>query len=306
MKKFLSIILAMTILLSSTVNVFALQRYEEDNKDFEILFSEKNENDYVELTEENGILTYFYHSDKSNETLVISQSDEAGTRAYYNNGENLYEFNNVQNIDLKNHSKIEDFKFLAKEVADEVNYYNSNTISSEIKADKINELDGLIQPLNLSDAEDYFFHKVGYPFQDKNVASGTFDNKFAQVLETKNVSVKQVSRIEAVAGSALGAFLSVSSIPKSIAVAIGIATFVKNGIEYIKESCVILKYVGEVRGRKNVYVQNQLTHEVSSGSHYTMWENTCNDAIKERLDWNWADTDYNNNYALMRTAVGKY
>lgn len=70
-KRILPIIIAIVIVMSSSVTVFASSEELNPLEDFKTLYFNKVDFVTTELVENNGILTFFYHDSFSEETLVI-------------------------------------------------------------------------------------------------------------------------------------------------------------------------------------------------------------------------------------------
>lgn len=309
MKKILSIILALALLIVPTTNVFAFQDKSYQHTNLNIIVSEHNNSIYTELVEEKDVLTFFYHDTDLDNTLVISQSNEGGNILYYNDGKEIYKISNLDNVNLKDFLDKKIMESFVKNFFYDFYQYKNSTVKSydSVLSDNHNKIgEDFIKPLGLPDVESRFYREVGRPFKNKFVASANIENKASHVLETKDVSIRQVTKLEALAGEVFAFILSYWKMPKSVAIAIGIATVIRAGVEYIKEGCLIIKYSGKVNGNKDIFVQNILTHQVSCGSSYEIWENTRNNMIDFQIEWDWEGADYRDNYALMKTAVGKY
>ncbi len=211
-KRILPIIIAVVIVMSSNVTVFASSEELNPPEDLKVIYY--NESDFVttELVENNGILSFFYHDSFSEETLVISQSKEAGVNAHYNDGKSVYKIPNLDNIDLNNISSNEDIIILAKKFIDDYNnskYKNAKKVFD--LADRVNEIP--IEEHEISNVKTTFYN---------------INAKVARILETKNISIKQVNLIKALEGDAFGLIFATFGISPKLAITLGIITIFIN------------------------------------------------------------------------------
>lgn len=211
-KRILPIIIAVVIVMSSNVTVFASSEELNPPEDLKVIYY--NESDFVttELVENNGILSFFYHDSLSEETLVISQSKEAGVNAHYNDGKSVYQISNLDNIDLKNISSNDDIIILAKKFIDD---YNNSKYKNATKvidlADRVNEI--YIDPYEISNIRATLY---------------TIGAKVIHILETKEINIRQVNSISPLSGDAFSLFLATFATSPKLAVALGIITIFIN------------------------------------------------------------------------------
>lgn len=208
MKRILSIIMAVVIIMSSNITVFASSEELNPLEDFKTLYFNKVDSVTTELVENNGILSFFYHDSLSEETLVISQSKEAGVNAHYNDGKSVYQISNLDNIDLKNISSNEDIIILAKKFIDDYNnskYKNAKKVFDLV--DRVNEIS--IEEHEISNVRSTFY---------------SINAKVAQILETKNINIKQVNLIKALEGDTFGLIFATFAMSPKLATTLGIIT----------------------------------------------------------------------------------
>ena len=287
-------LLLILLLLVTNVPVFA--GGYDTSLEMNTLITNETNGICTELSQKGGTFTLFYNDKVDDKTLVISQSTENVIIAYYNDGRNIYEINNLPSLNFENISNYFDLENLAE-----------NIINENMELVDINTIDDYsIVPFGLSNARSKFYSEVGRGFSEKQVASKTINNKRAVVYEREDVSVKQIDKHVIFAGKTFAFLLSLLKLPPHVALGLGIVLYIKDGIEYVSRDYTILEYNGFVEGYKDIDVNGRTTHQVSSTYKYRLMENSGNDKVDISLLWGSEDKDFSNNLRLMETAVYNY
>lgn len=119
----------------------------------------------------------------------------------------------------------------------------------------------------------YFKSFTGDPYYDKLIASKTINGYRAQIYEAREHSLYEINAFMVVAGQAFSVFLGTVAISPKIATALGIATFIKAGIEYMAQPYTILEYNATVHYLRDVDVNGRTCHQVQRRNVYRIFEN---------------------------------
>lgn len=295
-KKCISLIMVITILVMSLpVNASGT------SLNGRIVSKEKTEDFYVELFEEEDIYTYYYENFSNKENVVITSSQENGTVAYYNNNDQVYKVK-LNDADTRYISDVKSFHSLRNTIIEGGNKNDMQYIdlSSHIKS--FNEHD--ISLYGYTNTMNYFKDFSGREYTDKLISSATIEGYNCQVFESKILELREINRYAALAGDAIGLLLAFLAMPKSVAIAIGIITIIKDGVEVLKYPYTVLKYKGTESFLRDVTVNSRICHEVQRRNVYTIWEND-NDYTHE-FDFGSEDEYFGNPKKLMEIAVDNY
>lgn len=260
---------------------------------------------YKELYENDGVYTYYYQDYNKNEVISISSSEQAGIKVFYNDGNKLYEIQvSDLNLKLDNSLRAEyQFEKMISKIAN--NKSEVNLIPYELNIERVSEVkNNEISPMGITAASQYLRSITGFPYSDKLIASATIDGYYAQVFEARDHSIYELNAFLVFAGELLSAVTAGLAISPAVAISLGIATVVKEGIEYIKQPYTILEYVGTVHYYRDADVNGRTCHQVQRRYVYRILEN---DGIFEDI-FQFGDEDpyFGNTNMLMQIAVDNY
>lgn len=255
---------------------------------------------YEEVIEDGGGYTYYYHSNDTNKTIVITYSKSAGYDAIYNDNGRLRKLDCINRILQDKNYRVENFFYLSELFRND----EKQLIFQEIVVDVVNKSNSIVVPYGLTDSKNYFIDRTGAPYNDRIVASKIVEGKNISVYESKNHEIYEINRVSVVAGETLSVLLAAFTMPKSVAIGLGIAVLMKEGVEVIKYLFTVLKYNCKEIYYKDITVNRRSCHEVQRRYIYTLWEKDNNYEL--RMDFGDEDQYFSDNSELIKIALKNY
>lgn len=297
-KRVISLVLSLILVLSSQAFAGSISKSEYNT-------GVKNDGIYKELTENGGVTTFYYQDYNKDDVIVITSSEHAGTKGYYNDGENLFEID-VYDLDVNlddNLTEQYQFEKLSSKITD--NKSDIKLMPIEVYFDRIPDVEtNDISPQGISSAKQYFIGLTGSAYSDKLITSATIQWYNAQIFERKGHSVYKINRFLLLVGDASAVVFAKFALSPKVALALGIATFIKNGIEYIKNPYTILKYNTTMSLYRDVDVNGRTCHQVQRRSVYSLWEN--DGKFTNEFEFGDEDPYFGNTWKLMEIGVNNY
>ena len=297
-KRAISLVLSLMLVLSSQAFAGSISKSEYNTgvKENEI---------YKELTKNDGVTTFYYQDFNKDDVIVITSSEHAGTKGYYNDGENLFEID-VYDLDVKlddNLTELYQFEELISNITD--NKSDVKLIPIEVYLDRILDVEiNNISPLGISSAKQYLIGLTGSAYSDKLITSPTTQGKYAQIFESKGHSVYEINRFMLLVDDVAAVVFAKFALSPQIALGLGIAVVIKNGIEYIKHPYTILKYNATMHLYRDVDVNERTCHQVQRRSVYSLWEN--DGKFTNEFEFGDEDPYFGNTRILMEIGVNNY
>lgn len=297
--KLLKKVLCLTLIASLTIsNVAFAQTNEAVIYDANNTVIKDNTTEYIELYQDNNIYTYYYQN-FNNGIVVVITSSENGTNCYYNNNGIVGECISEQYASTYL-SEQSNFMNLSNEVVQTLVGNSTNDMILNI----IEDANQGISMYGLTTTKDFWNYKYGPSYSDLHVDSKVLEGYQCDVYQSKQVSINEINKYVAYAGEALGLLLSFLTMPKSVATAISIVTFVKDGIELIKNNTTVLKYSAVESFVRDATVKGLTMYQAGKTDNYYIYENNTNHAVEFRF--NSSDQYYSNTSKLMELGLAQY
>ena len=175
----------------------------------------------------------------------------------------------------------------------------------EVYFDRILDVEtNYISPHGISSAKQHFIGLTGSAYTDKLITSATIQGKHAQIFEGKGHSVYEINRFMLLVDDVAAVVFANFALPPHIALGLGIAVVIKNGIEYIKYPYTILKYNATMSLYRDVDVNGRTCHQVQRRSIYSLWEN--DGKFTNQFEFGDEDPYFGNTRKLMEIGVDNY